>query len=64
MSIGPQGYRFFHAKVSMKFQMLMKGKMLKIKDCSCFDTNLPINVKMPTTVSIFVFISRINLMLS
>ena len=51
------------------FQLLIKTKMLKNKDLSCFTTPqavfiLLINVKMPTTVGNLTFMSRINFMFS
>ena len=52
-------------ELSIKFQ-LIKTKMLKNKDFSCFQTDvifiMLIDVKMPTIMPTFV--SRINLMLS
>ena len=48
----------------MKFQLLIKTKILHNKDCSCCKLSdnifiLLINVKMPTAVGILTFISRI-----
>ena len=42
-------------KLSMKFQLLIKNKMLNNNDFSCSDVEfiLLINVKMPTIVGIF-----------
>ena len=45
---------FFHAQLSMNFQLFIKTKMLKIKEISCFKVPdvlfiLVINVKMPIT---------------
>ena len=53
----------------MKFQQLMKTKMLENKDCTSFQTLFKtyvvfimlINVKMPTVVGILTFMSMINL---
>ena len=55
----------------MKFQLLIKIKILKNKDCSCFKTRRCFffiypakNAKMPTTVGILTFMSWINFMVS
>ena len=50
-------------ELSMKFQLLIKGKMVKNKDFSCFKTPIcciyPANkVKMPTNIGILTFMSR------
>ena len=56
-------------QVSMKFQVLIKNKMLKNKTLLALKLSdavfiLLINAKMPTIVGILTFISRINFMLS
>ena len=56
-------------QLSMKFQLLIKTKMSKYIDSSCFQLSdvvfiMLINVEMPTTVCIFTFMSMINFMLS
>ena len=48
----------------MKFQMLIKAKMLKNIDFSCFQTEMLINVNMPTIVDVLIFMSMIKFMLS
>ena len=51
-------------QLSAKFQLLIKNKMLKNKDFSCFSDVLfimLINVKMPTSVGLLTFMSMINL---
>ena len=56
-------------QLSMKFQKLIKGRMVRNKDFSCFKLSdgvfiLLINVKMPKIVGISTFMSRINFVLS
>ena len=56
-------------QLSMKFQLLIKTKMLKIKDFLAFKLwnvvfIMLINVKMPTIVGILTFMSMIKLTLS
>ena len=65
----PRLYNFFHAQKSMKFQLLIKGKMVKSKDFSFFKLldvafNLLINVKMTRIVGILTFMIRVNFKLS
>ena len=64
-------YKTFSCSIqlSMKFQLLIKTKMLKNKDFFCLIKSddvfiLLINVKMPTIVCISTITSRINFMLS
>ena len=52
-------------ELSMKFQLLIKTKMLKVKYFLAFKLSdtafiLLIDVKMPTIVGILTFISRMN----
>ena len=52
-------------QLSMKFQLLIKGKMVNNKDFFAFKLSdvvfIPlINVKIPTIVGILTFMSRIN----
>ena len=71
---GPQVIKLLSCstKLSMKIQLLIKIKMLKIKRYSCFtlaslsdvEFILLISVKMPTIVGILTFMSRISFMLS
>ena len=70
---GPEVIIFFmhncSTQLSMKFQLLIKTYMLKMKDFSCFQTPMYcifmlINVKMPTIVDILAFMSMMNFMLS
>ena len=54
-------------QLSMKFQLLIKTKLLENKDFLALEYSdvvfiLLINVKMPTIVGILTFISRINFM--
>ena len=57
-------------QLSMKFQVLMKPKMLKSTDFSCFQTLryciyiMLINVKMSIIVDILTFMRKINFVLS
>ena len=51
---------FFHVRLSMKFQLLMKSKMLKNEDVVF---TLLITVKMTTMVGILTFLSKIKFML-
>ena len=55
-------------QLSTKFLLLIKNKMLKNNDLSCFQTLTCFimlrNVKMPTIVDILTFMSMINFMLS
>ena len=55
-------------QLSTKFQLLIETKMPTNKEVSCFKSLsvliLLINVKMPTIVGIFTFMSRINVVLS
>ena len=50
--------------MSMKFQLLIKTKMLKNKDFSCFKTLLLINDKMPSIVGTLTYMNRLNFVLS
>ena len=72
MSFGmtrPQGYKPLSCstQLSMKFQLLIKAKMLKNKDFSFKLSDVAfimlINVKMPTIVGILTLMSMINFML-
>ena len=63
----PRGYKasFMFNPFSMVFQILIKTKMLKNKDVSCFQTLsslfiMLMNVKMPDIVGILTFMSMIN----
>ena len=56
-------------QLSIKFQLLIKGKMMKNNDLSCFKLSdivfiLLINVKMTTIVGILTFMSRMIFVLS
>ena len=73
--LGPEVMQLFSysTQLCMKFQLLLKTKMLKNKDINflAFELSLSdvifimlINVKMPTIVGILTFMSRINFMLS
>ena len=57
-------------QLSMKFQLLIKTKMLTTDEVSCFESLsdvvviMLINVKIPTVVGILTFMSRINFVVS
>ena len=58
-------FLFCSTELSMKFQLLIKGKMMKNKDFSCFKTLIfciypTIKVKVPANIGILTFISRIR----
>ena len=66
----PRSYNTFlcSTKLSMKFQLLIKAKMLEIKTLLAFKLVdvafiMLINVKMPTTVGILTFMSMIYFIL-
>ena len=68
---GPRGCKPFlcSTQLSMEFQMLIKSKLLKSKDFSCFQMLRyriyhAHKIKMPTIVGILTFMSMINFMLS
>ena len=72
MHIRPRVYKLFNAQLthlSMKFQLLIKTKMLETKTFLAFNPLefvciMLINVKMSTIVGILTFTSMINFMLS
>ena len=67
---GPKVYKLFlcSTKLSTKFQLLIKTKLLTNKEVSLSLSDVAfimlINVKMPTIVGILTFMSRINFVLS
>ena len=68
---GPEVIKLFSrsTQLSMKFQLLVKSKMLNNTGSSCFQTLrfvfiMLINVNMPTVVGILTFMSMINFILS
>ena len=64
-----RGYKFFSCSTqpSMKFQLLIKTKMLKNKDFALSNSEavfiMLINVRMPTIVGILTFMSMTHFML-
>ena len=71
LSAGPEVTKLFpcSTQLSMKFQLLIKTKILTNKEVSCLSLSgivliMLINVKMPTIVGILSFMSRINFLLS
>ena len=69
---GPEVRKLFSclAQLSMKFQVLLKTKLLKNKKIISFVKHTDvvfiqfINVEMPTIVGILTFMDRMNLLLS
>ena len=68
---GPEVVKLFSCstQLSTKFQLLIKTKYQQIKKFRALSLSdvvfiMLINVKMPTTVGILTFMSRINLLLS
>ena len=66
-SAGPEVIKLLSCstQLSMKFQMFIKSQMLKIKTflafrCSNVVFITLINIKMPTSVGILIFMSRIK----
>ena len=58
----PQGYKT--TQLSMKFQLLIKTKILDALSLSDVVFIMLINVKMPTNVGILTFMSKIIFLLS
>ena len=61
--------KLFYARLSMEFQLLINGKMMKIKIYLALKLSdtvyiLLVNVKMPTIVGIITLMGRIDIMLS
>ena len=61
--------KLFYAQLSMEFQLLINGKMMKIKIYLALKLSdtvyiLLVNVKMPTIVGIITLMGRIDIMLS